>query len=775
MAAPLSVPLVSPVSATVVSTFPTAASLFEFKNLEIAGAATGLYEYGRYGNETQTRVEGELAKLEHGEAAALFPSGMAAITTTLFALCQNYGPGSHLLIGAETYRQTRKFCEGFLTAQGIEIELVEPDDIGSIEARLRPATRAVFIESPSNPYLRVADIASIAKLKERQPFHLIVDPTFASPVNQNAIRLGADIIVPSATKYLAGHNDLLAGVAIGSSELISKVRSVRGMLGVVITPAVAHQLGQYLHEVTPRVLHQNASALAVAQFLENHPLVERVWYPGLPSHPDHEVAKKVLRGFGGVVTFTVKGGLHDTARFIESCKLALNGPSFGGPIPLIEQPAVMSYYAYPADERARLGIGDNLVRLSVGAIDPGHLIDDLNQALSTLTAPNLPSPAEKSALFFPVKNVGIFLNSCGAASVYLPAAEAQANLALNLARRGPLALGEHTQAVADAKAAGGSLFRTDPSNISIVPNCAVALGLLANGFPFASGDEILTYRNEYPSNVHPWKLQQNRGVAVRFIEGETKEGKPFAFSIEDIAANLRPNTRIVALSHVQFTSGFAVQLEPLAELCKARGIDLVIDAAQSAGCLPVYPEQLGISAVVASGWKWLSGPIGVGYLYTSPEFRDRIGYTLVGPDHMEQGDDYLNHEFNPHGDGRKFEPSSLASVPARGLATAVSSLAARFGAENLWPLIKETQNALLAELPDGLFQHAKFPEANRSGILAFGVHGKAREINRVLSQIGIFASVRGGWLRLAPHFYVTPDEARIAGRKIYAVVKEMVG
>ncbi len=745
-------------------TFRTAADLFAFKEAEVTGQLGDTFEYSRYGNPTERLVEKRLAELENAEDALLLPSGMSAVTTTLLSLALSYPQGSQILKSGETYRQTKKFCDTYLTRMGIEVTYVPPDEFASIETRITPKTKAIFLESPSNPYLRVADVKRIAALKAHSSFHLIVDSTFASPINQQPLTLGADLVIHSATKYLAGHNDLLAGAVLGSASLVAAVREQRGRLGPNLAPEVAFRLGQYLAELPLRVQQQNETALTISRFLELHPAIERVWYPGLSSHPDHAIAREQLSGFGGVLSFTVRGSLHDTARFIENARAFKNGPSFGGPEPLIEQPAIMSYYGYTPQQRLELGINDNLVRMAVGLGDPRELIADLEAALQVLITPTLPSRAERSKVNFPVKARFGFLNNCGAASVYLPAVAAQSKVLQSIAENGGGPA--HSEALNSLHFAGAKLFDTTPDNISFIRNCAEGLCMIAHGFPFRAGDEIILYRYEYPSNYHAWKLQEQRGVTLKFIEGTTRNGKPERWSIDELKQLITERTKLIALSHVQFTSGFACNVEEVAALCRENGIALVIDAAQSAGALPVYPERWGVDAVVTSGWKWLLGPIGSGLLYTSPEFRRKIIPVMIGPDMMEQGDDYLNYDVRPRIDGKKFEYSTVPSSVAAGLAAAINGVAGRYGAETIWKEIRELQEVFKSELPPEHFILVEHPEQNRSGILAFETKVDPLKLRDALAARNILCSVRGGYLRIAPHFYLEKTEAMALAKQI---------
>jgi len=343
-------------------------------------------EYGRYGNPTVAVAERKLAALEAAEDCALFASGMAAVTTTLFALLK---PGQHVVLTADGYRRTRQFVTTFLARWGVEHTLVEPGDHAAIAAAIVPGkTRVLLTESPTNPYLRVADLRALAGLRAgHRGLKLVIDSTFATPINQQPLTQGADLVLHSCTKYLGGHNDLLAGGVCGDASLVGAIRELRGMFGGVLDPHAAYLLSRGLKTLELRVHRQNSSGQRVAEFLAGHPAVETVYYPGLPSHPDHDVARAHMRGFGGVVSFLVRGDERRTSRFIDRCTIAKIAPSLGGVESLIEQPALMSFYELTTEQRLAVGIRDNLVRLSVGIEDPTDLLADLDQALAEQSTP----------------------------------------------------------------------------------------------------------------------------------------------------------------------------------------------------------------------------------------------------------------------------------------------------------------------------------------------------------------------------------------------------
>ena len=343
-------------------------------------------EYGRYGNPTVRTAERKIAELDGAEDCVLFSSGMAAATTALLALLKS---GQHVVMTSDCYRRTRQFVSTTLPRWGIEHTFVEPGDYEALESAIRPGkTRLVLAESPSNPYLRVVDLPRLVAIRDRHPgMKILIDSTFATPVNERPVGFGVDLVLHSATKYLGGHNDLLAGSLSGKASLISGLRDLRGVLGAVLDPHAAYLLLRGAKTLELRVRRQNETALRIAGWLEAHPHVERVFYPGLPSHPDHAVAVRQMSGFGGVVSFLVKGGLDDASRFIDATTLPIIAPSLGGVESLIEQPALMSFYELTTAERLAIGIYDNLVRLAVGIEDADDLIADLGNAFAVSEIP----------------------------------------------------------------------------------------------------------------------------------------------------------------------------------------------------------------------------------------------------------------------------------------------------------------------------------------------------------------------------------------------------
>jgi cystathionine gamma-synthase len=335
-------------------------------------------EYGRYGNPTQRIAEEKLAALEGAQACLLFASGMAAVTTTLFAMLSR---GTHVVVTDDSYRRTRQFLNQTLHRYGIEVSTVPAGDYEALEDAIRPTTRVLVSESPTNPYNRIMDLERLADIGRRHRVKTVIDATFATPFNQRPLAFGIDAVIHSATKYLGGHNDLLAGAVLGSQAIVDGVRSLQGVTGAVVDPFVAYLLVRGLKTFALRMERQNASGQAIAEFLAGHPRIDAVHYPGLPGHPAHAVAKRQMRGFGGVVSFEVHGDLDTASRVVDACEIPHIAVSLGGVESLIEQPAVMSFYELSTEERLQIGIKDNLIRYAVGIEDTEDLIGDLSQAL----------------------------------------------------------------------------------------------------------------------------------------------------------------------------------------------------------------------------------------------------------------------------------------------------------------------------------------------------------------------------------------------------------
>ncbi|XP_072977419.1 cystathionine gamma-synthase 1, chloroplastic [Typha angustifolia] len=369
--------ITTPVVNTSAYWFKNSEELIDFKEGRHAS-----FEYGRYGNPTTKVLEEKMSALERAESTLFVSSGMYASVSMFTALVP---AGGHIVTTTDCYRKTRIFIENELPKMGISATVIDPADMGSLESALDQNNVTLFFtESPTNPFLRCIDIEMVSRLCHNKGALVCIDGTFASPVNQKALTFGADLVLHSATKFIAGHNDVLGGCISGSEKLISKIRQYHHVIGGVLNPNAAYMISRGMKTLHLRVQYQNSTALRMAQFLEEHPKIIRVHYPGLPSHPEHHIAKRQMTGFGGVVSFEVDGDLRSTMKFIDSLKIPYLAPSFGGCESIVDQPAIMSYWDLVASERAKYGIKDNLVRFSFGVEDFEDLKADIVQALEKI-------------------------------------------------------------------------------------------------------------------------------------------------------------------------------------------------------------------------------------------------------------------------------------------------------------------------------------------------------------------------------------------------------
>ena len=360
--------------------FDSTAKVLEFMKAKSEGRVVREHEYGRYGNPTQQECERKLEAIEGAERAVLFSTGMSAVIITLLAYMRRNG---HIIFTNDCYRQTRDFATSLLSEFGIEVSLVDPTAKVIAEA-IQPNTNIIFTESPTNPYLRVLDIPAIVKVAKQHRIMTIIDATLATPYNIKPLELGVDIVIHSATKYLGGHNDLLAGVTLGKHNLLNNLYRMQRMIGATPGPFTCFLLERGLKSFALRMEHHNRAGMAIAHMLESHPKIEKIWYPGLESHPDHRIAIQQMRGFGSVITFLLKGGDKETRKFIDSLELFLITPSLGGSESLVTQMSTMSFFDYPEDYRRSIGMVDNLVRIALGLEDVDDLTADLKQALDKI-------------------------------------------------------------------------------------------------------------------------------------------------------------------------------------------------------------------------------------------------------------------------------------------------------------------------------------------------------------------------------------------------------
>ncbi|MGC9325739.1 MAG: trans-sulfuration enzyme family protein [Desulfomonilia bacterium] len=340
------------------------------------------FEYGRYGNPTELIAQRRLADLEGAEDAVVFSSGMMAITTTILSLVHS---GDHIVITDDSYKKTLEFCRSYLKRFGIECTIVPFGDYDALEKAIKKNTRFIFSESPTNPYLNVFDLKLLKKIADRHGVMTLIDSTIATPINQRPLEFGIDLVTHSATKYLSGHNDILAGVVLGRKDLITPIRDLHKSMGGLIDAHCCYLLLRGLKTFPLRMERMNSSALEIARFLEGHPAVKKVYYPFLESHQHYSIAQDQMTGGGCIITFEMKGDMEDAKKFLDSLEMIYIGPSFGGVESLITHPATVSYYDYSREERYKLGIIDTLFRLAIGLEDTDDIIADLERALAVVT------------------------------------------------------------------------------------------------------------------------------------------------------------------------------------------------------------------------------------------------------------------------------------------------------------------------------------------------------------------------------------------------------
>ena len=355
-------------------TFESTDELLQFVNGEVQRE-----EYGRYGSPNEKSVEAKIAALENAEEAILYSSGMAAIVGLLMTKLSS---GDEIVFFDQCYHRSREFCAKHLSRYGVVTRQVKTGDFDAMEAAINDRTKMLVSESPTNPHLTAVDLEKFVAVGKSHEVETLIDATLATPFNIKPIDYGVDYVLHSATKYLGGHNDLIAGVICGRKDQLESVRSLRGILGSINSPYNLYLLERGLKTFELRMQRHNENGQAIAEFLESHPRVEKVYYPGLTSHPSHEIAASQMRGFGGLITFNIMdANWKQTAAIVDAAKIPRIAPSLGGVESLIEQPLVMSYYHCTPDERQQFGIDDNMIRMSCGIENTKDLIDDLRQAL----------------------------------------------------------------------------------------------------------------------------------------------------------------------------------------------------------------------------------------------------------------------------------------------------------------------------------------------------------------------------------------------------------
>ncbi|WP_145047557.1 PLP-dependent aspartate aminotransferase family protein [Paenibacillus xylanexedens] len=359
---------------------------YAFPNADAAAAVvSGQMEgtfYGRYGNPTTRTLELKIAELESGEDAIALSSGMAAISSALLAFLQH---GDHVVVTKDIYGGTYNFVTQMGSRFGISHDFVDCTNLEALELSIRENTKAIYIETPSNPLLTILDLKQIAMIANSRGIPLIVDNTFMTPYLQRPLELGADVVVHSATKYLNGHGDVVAGVVVASSKVIEFIRKrIAGDLGQNLNAWESFLILRGLKTLGLRVRAHCENSREIAAFLATHPQVQALHYPGLTSHPQHGLAKEQMDDMGGVVSFEVKGGLEAAKAFMNQLKLILISFSLGDPETLVQHPATMTHFSIPPEERLQFGITDGLIRLSVGLEDAQDIIADLQQALAVI-------------------------------------------------------------------------------------------------------------------------------------------------------------------------------------------------------------------------------------------------------------------------------------------------------------------------------------------------------------------------------------------------------
>jgi cystathionine beta-lyase/cystathionine gamma-synthase len=340
--------------------------------------------YTRYGNPTNTVAESRIAELERADDALLFASGMSAITTSILALVKS---GDHIVAQRDIYGGAGKFFDQWLPKLGIETTFVDTAEYDQHAQAIRPNTKLLYLESPTNPTVRIVDLEKAAAIAGKHNLISMIDSTFATPINQRPVEFGIDLVMHSGTKYFGGHSDLMAGIIAGRKDLIEKIHETRTTLGGVMDPHAAWLLLRGIKTLAVRVQRQNENALRVAQFLAQHSKVRRVHYPFLEVHPQRAVAMEQMRGGGGMVSFEVEGSGDDARRLTEALQLFTLAPSLGGVDSLVSIPVLTSHAMISAEQRQKMGVTEQLIRLSVGIENADDLVGDLEQALTVVSSP----------------------------------------------------------------------------------------------------------------------------------------------------------------------------------------------------------------------------------------------------------------------------------------------------------------------------------------------------------------------------------------------------
>ncbi|MFN3604965.1 MAG: trans-sulfuration enzyme family protein [Leptonema sp. (in: bacteria)] len=360
-------------------------SVFLFSNIEeliefVSKKEKSRFEYSRYGNPTNKNLEIAIANLEKAEDATLFSSGMSACTIPFLAILEK---GDHIVITSDMYLKTFDFLRKILVKFGIECSVVFPNAEQIIQA-IRPQTKVVFTEFPTNPFYHIVDLGEISRYLKEKSILFFVDSTLASPYNCNPILYGADLVIHSLTKYFSGNNDLIGGVVAGKKSIIEKIREFNGYLGAILPAEISFNILRSIKTMPLRVSHQNQKTLEIAEFLEKHPKIKKVYYPFLESSPYYELSKKYLKGGGCLLTIELYGNLETLKTFCNSLKIFKIGPSFASAESLIDPPYIMSHWDVPEEEKIKMNIKETTLRISVGFEDLDDLIKDLSNALEKI-------------------------------------------------------------------------------------------------------------------------------------------------------------------------------------------------------------------------------------------------------------------------------------------------------------------------------------------------------------------------------------------------------
>ena len=366
--------LTTPIYETSTFVFDSVADVIKYQEGKLNG-----YLYSRYENPTVVAVEQKLAAVDGAEASLLFSSGMAAISTALLTLLES---GDEILCCSAIYGGTFHIIEDLLPKLGITHRFISIEELANVGSVIGPKTKIVWFESPINPTLRCVDVRAVAAACKKAGVVAAMDNTFASAINQPVLSMGIDLSMQSCTKYLNGHSDVTGGALSGSAALMAPIAKMRRLLGGIMDPLPAFALGRGMKTMPLRIAQHNANALTVAQFLERHKAIERVYYPGLASHPDHAIAGRQMSGFGGVVTIDVRGGKDGAFRVFDKLEVVKRAASLGGVESICSLPILTSQYGLTDDELVKAGVTKGMIRISIGLEDAGDLISDLDQALS---------------------------------------------------------------------------------------------------------------------------------------------------------------------------------------------------------------------------------------------------------------------------------------------------------------------------------------------------------------------------------------------------------